>query len=331
MKIILLDRFNTLLENIGKEARDAEGAIIAVAFMKPKATKLLFGKLRKMLIAKRPVSFYTCSYMQITDPRALDFLISNAKKSKNISIYFNQKSKFHAKFLYFQKPNNEYAVFIGSSNVSDSGLREEGELNVEVMGSRGKKDKFHASTHDYIVNNLKENEDFEPITRKADITDYRKTFKVSGTRKPEKSPRISKSKNTPPKIEQRTLPIIVYNRRYEPDKEKKIREEHEEWGDECGGSSRDFKGLNAWRDFFLAVNNLEDEKKTCEIKRYIREVRVAGVGDIVHFKSGKKIPMKNFADEIGISASDLLKEKSLDSKEIGIINRVFKDKLPSLA
>jgi HKD family nuclease len=96
--------------------------------------ELLLLKMKKMLVAKRPVDIYTSGYMRITEPRSLEFLISEGKKTSNLYTFFNQDDKFHAKFFYFQLPTRKYALILDSSNISTSGLAEEGELNVPNKG-----------------------------------------------------------------------------------------------------------------------------------------------------------------------------------------------------
>jgi HKD family nuclease len=159
-------------------------------------------RLKVMLNRSRPVIVYTSGYLEITDPKALEDLLRLCGHYESLRVFFNAQDRFHSKFFFFDKPDDAYSLFLGSSNVSVGGFADTGELNVHI---RGKSTDAVCRDIKTVMANLEKNRDFEPLSDDA-ILAYRKR---RGDKKPKRGPARKRSRFT---LRLEEMPILVLDR-----------------------------------------------------------------------------------------------------------------------
>lgn len=163
MNVALLTQIapeNQLLNRLGPEAGAAQSAFVAVSFVQRAGMRHLFGSIKGMLDAGKPVAVYTSGYLGITDPDALADLLRLAEDYDSLRVFFNPADRFHSTFFFFARPKSAYTLFLGSSNVSVGGFTDTGELNVHIRGKAG--DRVHRDIR-IVMANLAKNTRFRPL------------------------------------------------------------------------------------------------------------------------------------------------------------------------
>lgn len=177
MKVKILTQIaeeNKLLFQLNKEVKKAKKAIIAVSFMQRAGLNLFFDHIREILNRNKKVEIFTSGYMGITDPKALKSLLQLSKIYGDLlKVYFKPTHKFHAKYFFFERPDKSYCVFLGSSNISETGLSEIGELNVKIIGKHN--DSIHKDLK-IVIDNLKKDREFKLLNQEQ-IEIYQRNYK----------------------------------------------------------------------------------------------------------------------------------------------------------
>lgn len=88
---------------------------------------------------KGSVKFLTGFYLGVTEPNALRGLLKlkNSRSENFEAFIYTKNNQFHKKIYVFKETKRWYAI-IGSSNVTDIGLKNEGEGNVYIIGDPAK-------------------------------------------------------------------------------------------------------------------------------------------------------------------------------------------------
>lgn len=126
---------NTLVSFLRHGCSQASAIDIAVAFVSTAGLDSILHVLQKTAKAGR-VRLLTGLYQGITEPKALRTLFQVQKQTKGrLSVQISCLKHFHWKSYYILTQNLATAI-IGSSNLTDDGLRTIGELNVVLTLSR---------------------------------------------------------------------------------------------------------------------------------------------------------------------------------------------------
>jgi superfamily II DNA or RNA helicase/HKD family nuclease/predicted house-cleaning noncanonical NTP pyrophosphatase (MazG superfamily) len=110
-----------LLDALRRELAGCLSASIAVSFVLESGLDLLEGALRCALLRGVSIRFLTTDYLQVTEPEALQRLI-RLPGHIELRAFSHPNRAFHPKAYVFDRGNGEGCAFVGSSNVSRSGL-----------------------------------------------------------------------------------------------------------------------------------------------------------------------------------------------------------------
>jgi HKD family nuclease len=317
-----------LLHNISKQSKGANYAFIAVAFVKRKPLESLFGRLRRSLNNGAKIDFFTSGFLDITAPEALQYLYS--QKKKGVRPYFQLFGRFHAKFLYFQKPHT-YSLFVGSSNISDSGLLEEGELNMEVSGSRNRQDQVYRDLQ-VVMKKIRADEDFQPVTN-AVIKKYAKRFRSSATRRTERMNKAEPSKRHPrvPGINRsETWPIAEWREYWSKSEERKINRKHPEWRryDKIEYSGALSRLIKKGEGYFLGVRPFKTTAHFSPVKYVDHDWIDKEVGHVVFGIWGKSSNLNEFASKLGEDWKMIVGRGYFSNREIRLLLKRYKNLFP---
>ena len=136
------------------------------------------------------------SYLNFTDPNALEKIL----KYENISLKINTRNNLHSKFYLF-KSEDIYTIIIGSSNLTSSALTHNREMNIKVVLSR-KSEVLHQIKSEFSKD-LKSSINVDS----AFLDIYREDHKVSNQPKNNKSQlkKIQKQKIYPNNMQKDAL------------------------------------------------------------------------------------------------------------------------------
>lgn len=118
---------SSLIDALRKEFEVCSRARIAVAFVMQSGLDLLEGPLRAALLRGAQIRLLTTDYLGVTQPQALQRLVewSNHPPGRLAAkVYSHPRRSFHPKAWLFERSDGSGRAFIGSSNLSRSGLRD---------------------------------------------------------------------------------------------------------------------------------------------------------------------------------------------------------------
>jgi superfamily II DNA or RNA helicase/HKD family nuclease/predicted house-cleaning noncanonical NTP pyrophosphatase (MazG superfamily) len=113
----------TLLDAIRAELQRCATARLAVAFVMRSGTEMLDGALRAALLRGAEIRLLTTDYLDVTEPDALDALLALHGKFE-ARVHSHPRRSFHPKAYLFERADGSGRAFIGSANLSRSGLRD---------------------------------------------------------------------------------------------------------------------------------------------------------------------------------------------------------------
>jgi superfamily II DNA or RNA helicase/HKD family nuclease/predicted house-cleaning noncanonical NTP pyrophosphatase (MazG superfamily) len=113
----------TLLDAIRVELQRCAAARLAVAFVMRSGVALLDGALRAALLRGADVRLLTTDYLDVTEPDALDALLG-LQGNFEARVYSHERRSFHPKAYLFERADGSGRAFVGSANLSRSGLRD---------------------------------------------------------------------------------------------------------------------------------------------------------------------------------------------------------------
>src|SRR5882757_10339680 len=114
-------RGTTLVHALRDELRHCTTASFAVAFVMESGLDILEGDLRAAALRGACIRFLTSDYMDVTEPAALRRLLSLGPKSL-VKCYEVGRGSFHPKAYLFDHADGSSRAFIGSANLSRTGL-----------------------------------------------------------------------------------------------------------------------------------------------------------------------------------------------------------------
>lgn len=112
---------NRLLDALRRELSACRSACLAVSFVLESGLDLLEGDLRCALLRGASIRFLTTDYLQVTEPEALRRLI-RLPGHIEVRAYSHPNRAFHPKAYLFNLGDGDGCAFVGSSNLSRSGL-----------------------------------------------------------------------------------------------------------------------------------------------------------------------------------------------------------------
>ena len=123
---------NYLIDQLNSAFSKGERIRINVAFLMESGVKLIGSELKKAARRGAKIQVLTGSYMKITEPSALYYLIDILEDNVDIRLYDDKTRIFHPK-AYIIDHKKESEVFIGSSNISKSALTYGVEWNYKLL------------------------------------------------------------------------------------------------------------------------------------------------------------------------------------------------------
>jgi HKD family nuclease len=127
---------NSVLSNLRRMTKGAGRVDIAVAFISASGLNQLLPSLQRVA-SRGEVRILTGLYQGITDPRALSTLLRVQEQTRgHLSVRISRESKFHRK-LYLVRTGGNVKAVVGSSNLTNDGLSNGGELNVYLSSAAG--------------------------------------------------------------------------------------------------------------------------------------------------------------------------------------------------
>lgn len=112
---------NRLLDALRRELSACQSACLAVSFVLESGLDLIEGDLRCALLRGASIRFLTTDYLQVTEPEALRRLI-RLPGHIEVRAYSHPNRAFHPKAYLFDHGDTNGCAFVGSSNLSRSGL-----------------------------------------------------------------------------------------------------------------------------------------------------------------------------------------------------------------
>ena len=139
MKVLLVDNMSVDMVSVLSEALTSSGDIrIAVAFVSKKGLMLIEDSLRLAINSANSIEFLVGLDMNWTEPDALQILYNLSTNNEKINCVCLSSLKpyytYHPK-LYLFNDNNIVKLIIGSSNLTEGGLKKNIEVNVIIEAS----------------------------------------------------------------------------------------------------------------------------------------------------------------------------------------------------
>jgi HKD family nuclease len=116
-----IGRGSTLVHALRDELRHCTTASFAVAFVMESGLDILEGDLRAAALRGAQIRFLTSDYLDVTEPEALRRLSSLGFNSL-VKCYEVGRGSFHPKAYLFDHADGSGRAFIGSANLSRTGL-----------------------------------------------------------------------------------------------------------------------------------------------------------------------------------------------------------------
>ena len=169
-KFLTNSKDSKIISEILNQFDDCEEFIISVAFITFSGVVCILEALRELNLKGIKGKILTGCYLNFTQPKALDKLLS----FNNIELKILEGENFHAKGFLFRKAE-QWQIILGSSNLTQSALTVNSEWNL----------LFGANNSDDIVKEILT--DFDNLFRKATpvidiLDDYREIYKNQSIR-----------------------------------------------------------------------------------------------------------------------------------------------------
>lgn len=136
MEIQLLDNLsNKLVDAVSPVLTESEDARIAVAFVSMQGLELLGPAIQRCLDRRGYMEFLVGLDLSVTDPQALRTLYQWSRDNANVACYclteLGPSVVYHPK-LYVFRTAEQVSFAVGSSNLTEGGLRQNIEVNVLI-------------------------------------------------------------------------------------------------------------------------------------------------------------------------------------------------------
>jgi len=129
-----------LLPHLRAHLGSAEGLDVAVAFVLSRGLACIEAHIRDLVRRGKRLRFLTGDYREVTDPDALLRLLdlaslADSSERVELRIFESQDTSFHPKAYLVHLPGGEGVAFVGSSNLSETALRNGIEWNYRIIRS----------------------------------------------------------------------------------------------------------------------------------------------------------------------------------------------------
>lgn len=132
-----------------KEAMDRAVAIdIIVSFIMESGVRLLENDFKKVAESSKKIRILTGNYLNITQPSALYLLKDIMNNKADIRFYSDKRRSFHPKAYIFHYENGDGDIFIGSSNISKSAMKQGVEWNYRIR-KEGNEEDFNTYLNEF--------------------------------------------------------------------------------------------------------------------------------------------------------------------------------------
>lgn len=166
---------SNLLQHLSGIDDDCIGLDMIVSFIKMSGFRKIEPLLKHAVDQRLPVRILTSTYMNITDPAAL-LALYDLLGDNSVRLYNGSSPSFHPKAYFFKYKQKPSAIFVGSSNISETALTRGIEWNYEVNAAIDPVSyQIFADTFDHLYDN-------EAYSLSHDtIVDYRRNFQTLET------------------------------------------------------------------------------------------------------------------------------------------------------
>ena len=134
--MIISNNKTTMYENLKHSINSSQEIIMNVSFIRDSGLKLLIPDLIKAKQQGKKIKVLTTDYMNVTEPNALYRLIDISQ----VKIFNNIKNRSYHPKTYIFKNDENFEIYIGSSNISYSALISGVEWNYHFIGNRNNSD-----------------------------------------------------------------------------------------------------------------------------------------------------------------------------------------------
>lgn len=134
-ELIINSKHNNLLNELKKSLKECKSFYFSVAFINYSGLQLLLDTLKEVEDKKVKGKIITTTYLNFTEPKALERIQEFENIDMKIFIADN-KVGFHTKVYIFEN-EDDYKIIIGSSNLTQSALKSNVEWNVKVLSKEG--------------------------------------------------------------------------------------------------------------------------------------------------------------------------------------------------
>lgn len=139
MSNVITNYRDYLLDKLEASIACADQVKIVVSFVMESGVRLLLPGLQKAVTNGIPVQILTSNYLNITEPSALYLLKDQLYNKADIRVYEAEDVAFHPKtYIFVGSDHGE--VYVGSSNLSRSGLRDGIEWNYRLVSQQQPED-----------------------------------------------------------------------------------------------------------------------------------------------------------------------------------------------
>jgi HKD family nuclease len=160
---IVDDSSLTMARVLSAAIQGSQDIRMAVAFASRSGFSLIWEPLESALSAGAYVEFIVGLDRRVTEPAVLQSLYELNRANTNVSFYCYSKEKesgiYHPK-LYILRANDEVTTVVGSSNLTEGGLRKNIEINVAISGNI--RDEVIADSYTAYDHLKFDNKHFEP-------------------------------------------------------------------------------------------------------------------------------------------------------------------------
>ncbi len=140
MHVQIIDNANHSLASILPIAIEGSAEVkIAVAFVSRRGLETIESAIQTVLGVGGYAEFLVGLDMQTTEPDALQDLYDLSRASSNVSLFCYSKANptgiYHSKLYLMKTDDDEVTSVVGSSNLTDGGLKKNMEINVVLRGN----------------------------------------------------------------------------------------------------------------------------------------------------------------------------------------------------
>jgi superfamily II DNA or RNA helicase len=121
----------TLLHELDREMRSADGVDVLVSFIKWSGLRLLMSAFEELSARGARLRLITTSYMGASDPEAVEWIAKLPNAEVRVS-FDSERTRLHAKAYHFKRYTGFSTAYIGSANMSQAAMTSGLEWNLKI-------------------------------------------------------------------------------------------------------------------------------------------------------------------------------------------------------